>query len=193
MYTPLGFGGGYALHPVHTRFVFQCPVYLITCHGTDDFLESARCAFAGTRYFQLPTFALAIFRIHAEKVSGKDSRFVPSGSPSDFEDGITVVLRVGRDEQKLDLFFQLRDACFTRGGFFTSHFLHLRIVFVHHFLSFLQSGKALHVFLACLHQVAQFLVFLGELHVAFLVGNNGRVGYQGRYFLEARNQSIELF
>ena len=52
---------------------------------------------------------------------------------------------------------------------------------------------ALNVFLAGLHDVAQILVFLGELHVALLVADDVRVGDKSRYFFESCHQSFQFF
>ena len=180
MHTSLCLRGRHALYAVHARFVLQCAIYIIARDGTDDFLESSRGSFVGAGHFETPAFDVAILGVHAEEVAGKDSCFVSARTATYFEDGVAAVLRVGRDEQQLDMFLQFGQARLASIEFLACHFAHLCIGFVgNDVLCFIDAVQYLYVFFAGVHQVAQFLVFFRQLDVPLLVGNDCRVGYQG--------------
>ena len=115
---------------MYSRLIFQRTVYIISCHRTDDFFETAGCALIGAGYIQFPAFCFAVLGVHAEKVSGKNSCFVTACTTADFKNSIAAVLRVGRDKQQFDLLFQFRLARLAGVEFFASHFSHFGIGFV---------------------------------------------------------------
>ena len=142
---------------------------------------------------QPPAFALAILGVHAEEVAGKECRLVAARASSDFQDGVATVLRVGGDEQEFDFLLQFRTACLALVQLLAGHVAHLRVALVgDDILGLVNAGQHLDVFPPCLHQVAQFFVFLRQLDVAFLVGDDGRVGYQGGHFLVAGHEGVEF-
>ena len=193
MHAPLSFSSRNTLYAVYPRFIFQCSVHIVARNAANNFLESACCAFVDAGYFHPPTFCFAIFGVHAEKVSGKDSGFVTACTSTNFEDGVLAVLWVGRYEEEFDMFFQFRLACLTGIQFFACHFPHLRVCFIGDDLfGFLDAIQHLDIFFTGLHQVAQFFVLFGEFNVTLLVGNHCRVCNQRRYFFEAGNKPFEF-
>ena len=191
MHASLGFGGGNTLHAVHARLVFQRAVDLLAADGADDFLVSARGSLSEAGNLHAPPLALAIFGIHAEEVAGKDGRLVASRSSAYFEDGVAVVFGVGGDEQQLDALLDVGQAGFAGGGFLACHVAHLGVgLGLHQLLGLGQRGEAAYVFGSCLHQFAQLLVFLGQPHVAALVGNDGGVGNECRHLFEACHEAV---
>ena len=130
MYTSLRLCGGNTLYAVHSRFVFQCPVNVITRHAANDFLETAGCPFVGAGYFHFPAFGFAILGIHTEKVAGKDSGFVASCTATDFENRILAILRVGGNKHQFDFLFQYGKTFLTTVHFFFCHFAHIGIRFI---------------------------------------------------------------
>ena len=194
MNAALRLRGGHALHAVNAAFVFQRAVHVGSRHGADDFLEAAGCSLAGTRHFELPAFPFAIFGVHPEQVAGKECGFVATRAAAYFENGVLAVLGVFRHQHEFDAFFQLRNALLARGHFFAGHFLHLGIVFMEQdVFAFFEVGQGVGVAFAGLHEVFQFLILLGEPHVAGLVGNHRGVGDERGNFLEAGLQTVELF
>ena len=92
-----------------------------------------------------------------------------------------------------DFLLQLGDALLALGKFLAQHFLRLGIFLDgEHLLGVGHVLQAADVFLAGLDYLAEVLVFLGELDVALLVGNDRRVGDEGADFLEAAHKSVEL-
>ena len=67
---------------------------------------------------------------------------------------------------------------------YASHLLHFRIALVgKDILCLFDAVQAVDVSLACVHDITQVFPFLGEFHVACLVGDDIRVGNEGAYFL----------
>ena len=193
MHAALRLRGGDTLNAVHAALVLQRAVHIVARHRTDDFLEASGRAFVGAGDFQPPALALAVFGVHAEEVAGKERCLIAARASSDFQDGVAAVLRVGGDEQEFDFLLQLRATCLALVQFLAGHVAHLRVRLVgDDVLGFLDAVQHLHVFLACRHEVAQLLVFLRQLDVAFLVGDDGRVGYQGGHFLVAGHEGVEF-
>ena len=193
MHPSLRLRGGDTLHAVHAALILQRAIDALARHRADDFLEASGRTFVGAGNFQPPALALAILGVHAEEVAGKEGRLVAARAPPDFQDGVAAVLRVGRDEQELDFLLQLGPARLAAVQLLAGHFTHLRVALVgNDVLGLVDAGQHLDVFPPCLHQVAQFLVFLRQLDVTLLVGNDGRVGYQGGYFLVAGHEGVEF-
>ena len=193
MHPSLRLGGGDALHAVHARLVFQCAIDLFARHAEDDFLEAARGAFRVAGHGHFPALHLAELGVHAEEVPGKEGRFVAARSAADFHDDVLVVLRVGRNEQQLDLFFYFGDALFGGGQFLAGHVFHVRVVLRgQHLLGVLHGLQAVQIILPGLHDVAQVLILLGEFHVAFLVADHVRVGDERAHFLVAAHQTFQF-
>ncbi len=102
----LCFGLGHALHAMDARLVLEHAVDALAGHFHHDLLEAARTAFAGAVDLVPPAPLLDELHVHAQQVAGKNRRFVAARAAADFDDGVLAVLRVGRDEQQLDLLLQ---------------------------------------------------------------------------------------
>ena len=192
MHASLCFGSRHALYAMYPRFVFKGPVHLFSAHGKDDFLETAGRSFTTTGQGHFPAFHLAILHVHAIQVSGKECGFVTARSATYFDNGVFVVLRVGRYEEQLDLLFQFRNARFAGSRFFAGYFSHLRIGFGHHQAGLFQAVETLHIFLTGFYDFVQLLIFFRELDVSFLVSDDVRVRDECRYLFEARYQSVQF-
>ena len=101
------------------------------------------------------------------------------------------VLRVFGHEHQFDFLLELRQALLAGGHFLAGHVFELRVALVE------QQGFALievaeqgGIFPPRGHEVFQFLVFLGQADVAWLVGDDGGVGNERRHFLKARLQRV---
>ena len=194
VHAPLCLRGRHTLYAMYPRLVFHRAVDLFARYGTDDFLVAAGSSLCETGYFHPPAFAFAILGIHAEEVSREDGRLVAAGAGTYLKDGVAVILRVGGSEQELDLFFNLRYALLTDECFLPGHLLHLRVGLGHKdLLGFVQRSETLDIFFPCVHQVPQLLVFLRQLHIAFLVCDDGRVGNQRGDFFKTGDEVVELF
>jgi len=178
---------------VDAAFVLHDAIDAFASHGADDFLVAADGSLAVAADSHLPSFLLEEFRVHTEEVACEECRFVAAGAAAYLEDDVLVVLGVSRYEQKLYLLFQLGDALLALGQLLAKHFLCIGIFFDgEHFLGIGHVLQAADIFLACLDDFAQVLVFLGKLDVALLVSNDRRVGDEGADFLEAAHEPVEL-
>ena len=180
MYTALCFCGRNALYTVHTAFVLQCAIDIATCDGANDFLETSGSTFARTRYFQLPSFGLAIFGVHSEQVSCKQSSFVSACTAADFEYGVLCIFWILGYEHQFDGFFKFGNTCFAICDFFACHFSHFRIIFSSHqdIFAFFKISQKHSIFFACVHQILQILVFFGQAHISLLICDDRWVGDQ---------------
>ncbi len=129
MHASLCFGLRYALHAMHTRFVFQRSIYIFARNGKNNFLVSTRCSFAHIGNFKFPTFCFAVFYIHFKQISCKNGRLVATGSAANFDDGILVIFGIGRNQQQLDIFLHFGYFRFNGVNFAFGHFTHFRISF----------------------------------------------------------------
>ena len=191
--SSLRLGDGDTLHAMHARLVLEDAIDSFAGDVEDDFLVATGSTFAETRDRDFPTFHLAEFRVHAEEVAGKERSLVATCSAADFHRHVLAVLGVGRDEQQLDFLLQLRDALFAGRSLLASHLLHVGVVLGgHQFLCLFQSFDGVDVFLAGLHDVLQVLVFLCQLHIALLVGNDVGVGDERADFLKSRHKTFQF-
>ena len=195
VHAALRFGGGHALHAVNATLVLECAIDVSARDGANDLLETARCAFASAAHFEVPALRLAVFRVHTEEVASKEGGFVATRTTADFEDSILCVLGVFGYEHEFDFLLELWDARFAEGHFFACHLAHFGVVLAaeQDVLALLQVAQEVGVLFARVHQVLQFLVLLGQSHIALLVSNHGGVGNQGGHFLEARNEAVQFF
>ena len=180
VYTSLRLGHRHTLHAMHPRFILHRAIHILARHVADDFLVATHSALRERRHREVPALHLAVFRVHAEEVARKQSSLVATRTATDFQRHVLAVLRVGRDEQELDFLLQLRDALLVHGDFLTRHLLHFGVILHReHLLRLLQTLHRVDVLLSGLHDVLQILVFLCQLHIPLLVGNDIRVGNEG--------------
>ena len=141
----------------------------------------------------MPTFGFAILGIHAEQVACKQSRLITACTTSDFHDNIFAILRVGRNEEKLNFLLKFRNTFLIGIDFLSRHFLHVRVV-LHavEFLRLLQITYTSNVLLACIYYSLKVFVFLREFYVSFLVANHIRVGDERRNLLEAAHYAVKF-
>ena len=142
----------------------------------------------------MPALDFAVFRVHAEKVASKEGCLVTTCTTTNFECHIFAVFRIGRDEQELDFLFQFGDTLLVHGNLLACHLFHLWVILHRkHLLCLFQSLDGIDVFLAGTHDVLKVLVFLGQLHITLLVGNDVGVSDEGRDLLKSRHQPFQFF
>ena len=182
----LRLGHRHALHAVHAALVFQCAIDLLARYREDDLLVASGCTFGEARNGNAPALRLAVLRVHAEEVACEEGSLVAARAAADFHDDVLVVLGVGGDEQQFDFLFELGNALLCGSEFFASHLAHLGVVLGgEHLLSLVDGRERLNVFGAFLDDGAQVLVFLCQLDVAALVGDDRRVGDERAHLLVA--------
>ena len=76
---------------------------------------------------RLPALAFGKTRIHAENVAGKQGRLIAASAGANFENDATLVVRVFRQQQFLQINFQLRQPRLGSSNFLFGKFTHFRI------------------------------------------------------------------
>ena len=174
----MGFGLRHALYAVYARFVFQHAVDAVADHFHHDLLESARSALAHAVDLVFPTAFLDVFGIHAKQVAGEQGRFVAAGSAADFDDGVLAVLRVGRDQQQLDLLFQPLEFRFQLGDLHARHFAQFVVLFGREDLfGFGEVVQRRPVFFAGFDHRLQFFILFVQRYEFFHIGDHFRIGH----------------
>ncbi len=185
---------GDALDAVDAALVFQCAIDFFARDLADDFLVTARGAFADVGHLAFPAFAFEVLGVHAEQVAGENGGFIAARAAADFEDGVLAVLRVGRDEQDADLLFHLRQFLFQGGGFFLGHLAEVFVFLVQEdVLGVGQVADHLAVAVAGHDDGFEFLVVLVELHVALHVGDDLGITELGTDAVVFRLESVQFF
>ena len=94
MDTALRLGHGYALHAMYTGFVLERTVDVLTGHIEDDLLIAAYGAFVEGRDGLFESFDLEILGVHAEEVTGKNSRLVTACTATNLHNDVLAVLGI---------------------------------------------------------------------------------------------------
>src|ERR1700704_1738345 len=102
----LGLSSGDSLDTVAAGFEFEPGVRTLPDDAGDDLLVAADISRGFGYHLHLPTLAFRIARIHAEQVTCEERRLVSSGSGTDLEEDIALIVRILRQEQLLQLRFE---------------------------------------------------------------------------------------
>ncbi len=69
--------------------------------------------------------------VHAEQVAGEDRRLVAAGTATDFHHGVLGVVRIGRDEEELDVLLHVGKLGLDFVHFLTRHLPEVLVLLVH--------------------------------------------------------------
>ena len=125
MDASLRFGDRHTLHAVPARLEFEPRIDALADDAGDDFLVTTEVRFVGRDDFDLPALALGVARIHAEEITGKQRRLVAAGAGPDFEHDVLVVVGIFRQQEFLQVEFDLRQPRLGGFDFFFGQFGHL--------------------------------------------------------------------
>ena len=87
---------------MHASFESKAGIDIVARHRGDDFFDTAGGGFAHGHDFDLPALGLGVSAIHAEQVRGEESRLLAPGATANLENGVTLVIRILGQEQKVD-------------------------------------------------------------------------------------------
>ena len=107
MDASLSLGGRNPLHAMHSALVAETAEDFATANLENDFLVATRVAGAGLNEFLSKSIGLGIACVHPVEISGKNCRFGAAGSGTNFNDGITVIIGLRREECQHHRLFQL--------------------------------------------------------------------------------------
>ncbi len=191
MDAALGLGGGHALHAVRAGLELEPRVHVLTGDAGDDFLVAA--VFAGTlvHHFHFPAMVAGVIVVHAEQIAGENRRLVAAGGGADFEKDIAVVVRILRQQQRLDLGFQFFDELLRLCNLFLRHFADRFVLVLQHGARGFQLFAGRAIVAVQLHHRIDLGVFLRQLAELVLLADDLRVGKQAFDFLKALRQAGE--
>src|SRR6266849_1880664 len=102
----LGLGRRHSLDAMAAGFEFEPGVRALPDDAGDDLLVAADVSRGFGYHLHLPTLALRVARIHAEQVTCEERRFVSSGSGTDLEEDVALIVWILRQEELLQLRFE---------------------------------------------------------------------------------------
>ena len=170
---------GDALDAVHAGFILHHAVHAVLAGGKleHDLLEAAGRAGSLVGDLQLPAPALGEVLVHPEQVAGEDGRLVTTGAATDFHHRVLGVVRIGRDEEELDVLLHLGELGLDLRDLVAGHLPQVLVLLVHEdILRLRELVQHAFVFEAGLDNRLQLLVVLVQLHELLHVGDDGRVG-----------------
>ena len=178
---------------MNTRLVFQNTIDTVATDGKVDFLVAAHCTLADACHRDVPSLGVPEFLVHGKEVACKQGSLVATGSSADFHLHVLAVLGVLGHKGYLYLFLNLGLQSLVVGKFLACHLLHLGVTLVGEDVLCLGDGvEARNISLACIHDVAQVLVFASQFDKALLVGYHRGVGNQGGHFLKSAHKAFKF-
>lgn len=121
MNAPASFGDGNTLYAVSSTFVAEGAVNVLTFDLEDDFLEATLAGIADIDEANGPATAFGVALVHAVEVGGEEGGFLASGAGADFDDGVSAVVGVGRDEGDHGLALGFGELAFDGFDFLDGH------------------------------------------------------------------------
>lgn len=94
MNTTLRFRSRNTLHAMTARFEFQTTIYTVTANFGDDLFITTMFTLAGAHDFYTPAAGFGVTAVHTEQIASEQRRFVAAGSGTNFEEGVTFVIRI---------------------------------------------------------------------------------------------------
>ena len=186
----LAFRLGHALHAVHAGLVLHDGVHLVALHLELDFLVTACLGRGNVHKLDLPLLGRAEALVHLEEVACEDCRLVAAGSSADLHDDVLLVGGVRGNEHELDVLFEGGHLRFGLGNGLLRELLHVGIG--EHLLGVVDVAAACEVLARLRGERALVRVFLGEVVVCFLIGENRRVAHLRLELLVGGNDLLEL-
>ena len=171
----LALGLGDALDAVHAGLVLHHRVDLLARDLELDGLEAAGLRRARGEDLDLPAAPLAEALVHLIEVAGKDGGLVAAHARADLDDGVLLVVGVGRDEQELDVVLERGELGLVGGDVLLEHGLLVGVRLVQHLLGGVDVVERPEVLAGLGHELGLAGVLLGEARVLLGVGDHGGV------------------
>ena len=174
---------------------FSLRIDLVAFDHRDDFLQAADCRTRESReHFHLPALRFGVARVHAEDLGGEQRGFVAAGAGADFEDDVLLVVGILREQQNLQVVFDLADAALQFVELFLRIGQHLGIFLVgEDRLAFGDAASQVFVLAILFDDGRDFAMRLGSLLVFRRVVDDLRRREGVRQFLVAGFDLVEAF
>ena len=190
MDPPLRLGGRHALHAMTAGFKFEPTIDAVTADLGDHLFKTAVLTFVSAEDLHLPAARFCVTGVHAEQIAGKQRCFIAAGSGAHFHEGVTLVIRIFRQKENLQLLLQLVAFFFGVTQLFLRHFAHFRIV-EHHLRGFNILLHLTPVGIAARH-IAQLSILPRQRAEFILIGNRRGIAEQRLYFFMALVQRFQF-
>src|SRR5690554_86541 len=112
MDAPTRFGGGNALHPVHSAFKLELGVSSPAFHHENNLFEAAKLGGVAAENIHIPALGFCVAGIHPKERTGKKSSLLPTCTCPYFHNDVFLIVGILGWEQELQFFFQLLKALF---------------------------------------------------------------------------------
>ena len=106
MDTSAGFCLRNSLYTMHTALIFQSGICARTCDHECYFLETTDSVLIKTHHLCFPAAGFCVFYIHTVNLRCKKSCLVSTGTCTNLNDNVLVIIRVLRQKQDLKFMFQ---------------------------------------------------------------------------------------
>jgi hypothetical protein len=93
----------------------------------DQLLVAADLADALGNDLHLPAIAFGVARIHAKQIAGKQCRLVTTGSGANFQKYVALVVRIARQQQGLQIAFDVQHSLLAKAHFLFGIVAHIDI------------------------------------------------------------------
>ena len=107
---PCALGRRHALHAMHAGFPAHRAERAVAGHLEHGFLDPAERRRRRATSSRCASRCAREARVHAIEVGREQRRFIAARAGADLDDGVAVVERIARQEQRLELLLDLRDA-----------------------------------------------------------------------------------
>ena len=163
---------------MHSGLILHSPVNPVSIGRQleHNLLVASRSTRSLVRNLKFPALALGIFRIHPEQVTCENRRLVTTSTSTDLHHRILTVIRIGRNQQQLDILLHFRNLRLYLGNLLTSHLAQILILLIGH--DILGRSKLLHHLLVLetrLDNRLKLLVILVQLHKLLHVRHHCRI------------------
>ncbi len=167
---------GDALDAVNAGLVLHDRVDLVAGHLELNGLEATGLGRAAGQDLDLPALGRGKALVHLKEVAGKDGSLVAARGTADLDDGVLVVVGVGRDQQDLDVVLEGGELLLVCRDVLLQHGLLVCIRgFAQHLFGGVDVVEGAKVLAGLLDKLGLACVLFGQAGVLFGVGRHGRV------------------
>ena len=104
--APLRFRHRYPLHPVAPGLEFELPIDAVAVDTKHEFLVATQVAGGFRHHFGAPAPLFAVAQVHASQVTSEQRRLVTAGAGANLNERIAGVIRVARQQGRLQFDLQ---------------------------------------------------------------------------------------
>ena len=167
----------HTLHAVYSGFVFHHRICALSINHKCNILHTTDSNFFALYQFHFPAFTLCIMQIHTINFCSKKCCFISTGTSTDLDYYVLVIIRVFWKQQDFKLMLKLFYSCFRLIQLLFCKFSHIFVrLFIQKFQTFFNVLLACFIFFVCFYDWCKLTLFFHELtetvwvtcHIRFL-------------------------